>query len=294
MEPTKTNEKVNEKVGAKVGARADARVDAQADARVDVKVSEGVTAKTDAKIEAMRADAEAEAEKASTKAHAEADAKVCARAKELSRASFNQQASSYDEGIQGQHARRLYPHVLHEVVTASEKRYCARRFREESLQLLDVGCGTGALAEVVLSAVPPCNLAGVDISENMLDVARRRFASWEGAPVQFVLADSEALPFADSVFDVVYCCDSFHHYPDLRKAAFEMWRVLVPGGTLVIGDCWQPAPARALMNATMKFGRDGDVRIYSENELREILGEWFAHVAWQRVGTCACIAKAVK
>lgn len=108
------------------------------------------------------------------------------------------------------------------------------------------------------------------------------------------LADAEALPFSEEFFNAVWCNDSFHHYPDPKRAAFETWRVLKPGGSLIIGDVWQPAPARALMNAWMPYSQEGDVRIYSENEMRTILGTWFDTVEWRKVNSTACICIARK
>ena len=48
------------------------------------------------------------------------------------------------------------------------------------------------------------------------------------------------------------------------------------------------------MNAWMPHSCEGDVRIYSEAELRRILGAWFTDVEWRRIGTTACIAVARK
>ena len=62
----------------------------------------------------------------------------------------------------------------------------------------------------------------------------------------------------------------------------------------MIGDVWQPAPARAVMNAWMPHSAEGDVRIYSEREIKEILGKWFDNVNWRRVGSTACLAIARK
>ncbi len=70
--------------------------------------------------------------------------------------------------------------------------------------------------------------------------------------------------------------------------------MLRPGGALVIGDAWQPAPARAIMNAWLPHSGEGDVHIYSEAEMRTILGHWFDGVEWRRVGTTACLAIARK
>lgn len=202
--------------------------------------------------------------------------------KARSKAAFDEQAPIYDEGMQGDHARALYPCILEE----------ARRALEgiPVPSVLDVGCGTGMLSEQLLGALPSCRLTGIDLSPAMVERARARLA--DRAEVRE--ADAERLPFHDGAFDLVVCNDSFHHYPDPDRAAFQMWRVLRKGGALVLGDVWQPAPARAVMNAWMPFSREGDVRIYSETELRAILGTWFQRVRWSRIGLTGCLVVANK
>lgn len=199
-----------------------------------------------------------------------------------SRAAFDAQAATYDEGACGDHARRLYARV-----TRAAERALAD---VPAPRVLDAGCGTGALAERLLAAVPAATLTGVDLSPRMAEVARARL----GGSAEVLLADVERLPFHDASFDLVVCNDSFHHYPSPDRAAFQLWRVLAPGGALVLGDVWQPAPARALMNAWLPRSREGDVRIYSHAELRRILGAWFADVRWERVGLTACLVTARK
>ena len=210
------------------------------------------------------------------------DASASEQLKARSRAAFNEQAATYDEGMQGSHARTLYPHILEEA-KRSLAGACTPR-------VLDVGCGTGALSEQLLAALPDCRLTGIDLSPAMVERARIRLA----ARAEVIEGDAERLPFHDESFDLVVCNDSFHHYPDPDRAAFQMWRVLRRGGTLVMGDAWQPAPARSIMNAWMPFSHEGDVRIYSEAELRLILGSWFQHVDWRRIGTTACLVVAHK
>lgn len=202
--------------------------------------------------------------------------------KARSKAAFDEQAPIYDEGMQGDHARALYPCILEE----------ARRAMESIPvpSVLDVGCGTGMLSERLLGAFPSCRLTGVDLSPAMVERARARLAG----RAEVREADAERLPFHDGAFDLVVCNDSFHHYPDPDRAAFQMWRVLRKGGALVLGDVWQPAPARAVMNAWMPFSHEGDVRIYSEAELRTILGTWFQRVRWSRIGLTGCLVVASK
>jgi ubiquinone/menaquinone biosynthesis C-methylase UbiE len=54
--------------------------------------------------------------------------------------------------------------------------------------------------------------------------------------VEFVVADSEEIPFADGEFSAVTCTTSIHHYPHPEKSVQEMARVLAPGGRIAIGD----------------------------------------------------------
>ena len=152
--------------------------------------------------------------------------------KENSRETFNQQAATYDKDIKGQHARSLYPVLLEKLSHLSFQ--CA----------LDLGCGTGEMMRLILQKDNRKELYGLDLSEEMLSVAKAKLPE----QVKLMLGDSESLPFPDSFFDVVYCNDSFHHYPEPQKVLGEVHRVLKPGGTFLMGDCWQPYMGRAIMN----------------------------------------------
>ena len=204
------------------------------------------------------------------------------KAKALSKAAFDAQAKTYDKGMEGDHARQLYRIVADKVTQACSNIHMPH--------ILDLGCGTGALAEIIQSEIPNCSIVGIDLSPRMVEQARTRLDE----RVEITTGDAEHLPFPDSSFDVVYCNDSFHHYPDPALAAFQAWRVLRAGGTFVIGDVWQPAPARMIMNAWMPHSKEGDVRIYSETEMETILGRWFNDVCWQRVKSTACVVTAQK
>lgn len=203
-------------------------------------------------------------------------------AKNRSRAAFDAQAATYDEDAKGAHSRVLYPFIVEEVVRSLSKKRAPR--------ILDMGCGTGALTELVADALPACALAGIDLSENM---ARKAFERL-GARAEIAVGDAERLPFEDSSFDLLYCNDSFHHYPNPRRVVEQMHRVLVSDGVLVIGDCWLPAGFRAVMNAFLPYSAEGDVRIYSEREMRDMLKGRFASISWRRIGLTASIATARK
>lgn len=199
-------------------------------------------------------------------------------AKENSKAAFNQQAATYDKDIKGQHARSLYPVVLEKLSHIPFQ------------SALDLGCGTGEMLKLILQEDAGKELYGIDLSEKMLQVAKSKLPE----QVKLLLGDSETLPFSDNTFDVVYCNDSFHHYPAPMKVLREVQRVLKPGGTFLMGDCWQPLVGRIIMNFYMRHSKEGDVKIYSEAEIVSMLSEYFRNVSWEQVGNTACIAMGKK
>ena len=198
--------------------------------------------------------------------------------KERSKSTFNQQADTYDEDIHGQHARTLYPVLLSKLAHIPFQR------------ALDLGCGTGEMMKMLLQSDDQRELYGIDLSEKMLSVAEGKLSG----KVQLVLGDSEHLPFADNFFDVVYCNDSFHHYPAPENVIREVQRVLKPGGTFLIGDCWQPLVGRAIMNFYMRHSKEGDVKIYSKEEMISLLSECFHDISWEQVGYTACVSMGIK
>ena len=198
--------------------------------------------------------------------------------KENSKASFNQQAATYDKDIKGRHARSLYPILLEKLSYIHFQ------------SALDLGCGTGEMLKLILQKDRHKELYGIDLSEEMLAVAKAKLPE----QVRLFLGDSESLPFQDNSFDVVYCNDSFHHYPAPQKVLREVHRVLKQGGTFLMGDCWQPFVGRAIMNFYMRHSKEGDVKIYSEAELVSMLSVYFHNVSWEQVGNTACIAMGEK
>ncbi len=100
--------------------------------------------------------------------------------------------------------------------------------------VLDVGCGDGTLA--LLSARNGATrVTGCDPDPRMVARARDR-AIHGNTRIDLAVARSQALPFPDSSFDLVFCITVLAFVPDADNAIREMARVLRPGGRLVIGD----------------------------------------------------------
>src|SRR5215213_3976067 len=101
--------------------------------------------------------------------------------------------------------------------------------------ILDVGPGPGHYAFEMASAVGDTGrVVGVDNAENSLENARRRCAGL--ANVSFHLGDAAALPFAEAAFDAAISTQTFEYLPDVGAALAELFRVLKPGGRVLIHD----------------------------------------------------------
>ena len=92
---------------------------------------------------------------------------------------------------------------------------------------LDAGCGDGRYL-AALAAELPERVAGVDISERILETARQQTAA------ELRQSNLESLPFADGAFDLVLCTQVIEHVLEAERGVAELARVLRPGGTLVI------------------------------------------------------------
>ncbi|MPZ98741.1 MAG: methyltransferase domain-containing protein [Dehalococcoidia bacterium] len=92
-------------------------------------------------------------------------------------------------------------------------------------RVLDVACGTGAVARSVAARVGATGaVTGIDVNPEMLAVAERASAGTSPTPV-FRQADAQALPFEDGAFDVVLCQQALQFMPDAAAAVAEMRRV---------------------------------------------------------------------
>lgn len=104
--------------------------------------------------------------------------------------------------------------------------------------VLDVGCGTGALALLAKRRLGDRGrVVGIDPGEKQLVRARAR-AARRGLDIELQLGVIENLPFPDHTFDVVVSSLMMHHLPDdvKRRGLAEVARVLAPSGRLVIVD----------------------------------------------------------
>ena len=111
-----------------------------------------------------------------------------------------------------------------------------RNHAKQGMKILEVGCGPGSFAEDLVGLDVTC----LDPSAEMLRVAKKRVDTARKSrgeePAKYVEAIAESIPLPDDTFDRVFCLFSFRDFQDKKKGLEEIFRVLKPGGQLVICD----------------------------------------------------------
>ncbi|MEP5255603.1 MAG: bifunctional demethylmenaquinone methyltransferase/2-methoxy-6-polyprenyl-1,4-benzoquinol methylase UbiE [Winogradskyella arenosi] len=100
--------------------------------------------------------------------------------------------------------------------------------------ILDIATGTGDLA-ISLTATNAEEIIGLDISDGMLEVGRKKITAKNLDPIiSMVIGDSEDLPFEDNTFDAITVAFGVRNFEHLEKGLAEILRVLKPNGIFVI------------------------------------------------------------
>jgi ubiquinone/menaquinone biosynthesis C-methylase UbiE len=102
-------------------------------------------------------------------------------------------------------------------------------------RVLDVCCGTGASAIPAAESVGPTGkVTGVDLSQNLLELAKTKATQQGLTNIDFELGDMLHLRFPSETFDAVACVFGIFFVPEMHLAVRELWRCVRPGGKLVI------------------------------------------------------------
>lgn len=111
-------------------------------------------------------------------------------------------------------------------------------------EVLEVGCGSGAMAAGVARTYPDVRLTVTDVDDAMVDAARDRLTRFPN--VKVVKADVTSLPFESAGFDAVTSYLMLHHVIDWVDALAEIARVIRPGGAFMGYDLTNTVLARAV------------------------------------------------
>lgn len=112
---------------------------------------------------------------------------------------------------------------------------------KKGAKILEVGCGRGAGARLILKSFKPSLLCALDLDILMVQKARAYLSADEGERVSLYVGDVFRLPFKDNVLDAVFGFGVLHHVPDWRGAAAEIARVLKIGGIYFVEEFYPSA-----------------------------------------------------
>ena len=136
-------------------------------------------------------------------------------------------------------------HILSLNIDKNWRKKAVRELADEArpLNVLDVACGTGDFTIEIARKVPQgSTVVGVDISDGMIAVGLEKLAKL-GIDAALEVADCEALPYEDNTFDRISVGFGVRNFEHLELGLSEMYRVLTPGGKLVILELSVPSNA---------------------------------------------------
>lgn len=123
-------------------------------------------------------------------------------------------------------------------------------------RVLDVGTGSGVIAlRAAKHLGPQGRMVGVDLSQGMLESARAS-TKLLATPIEFLQMDAERLDFGPASFDIVLSLFAVLHFPNPERAIQEMFRVVRPGGRVVIGIGRGPSVAQFPVGNAMVRARE--------------------------------------
>ena len=117
-------------------------------------------------------------------------------------------------------------------------------------RVLDVATGTADLAIALKRYAPNAEVVGVDFAEPMLEIGRQK-AARAGLTVRLEQGDGMALAFPDASFDAVTIAYGLRNFADVEKGLAEFYRVLRPGGKLVVLEF--PPPPKGIFGSLFRF-----------------------------------------
>jgi ubiquinone/menaquinone biosynthesis C-methylase UbiE len=135
-------------------------------------------------------------------------------------------------------------------------------------RLLDLACGPGIVTAALAEGA--ADVVAFDATPEMLNKARERCGKAGLSNVTFEQGDAAALPFVDGSFDGVVTRLAIHHFAEPGRVIGEMYRVLKPGGRMVVADVIvsEDTEEAALQNAIEIVRDPSHVRMLPESELR--------------------------
>ena len=133
------------------------------------------------------------------------------------------------------------------LIQQRETRFFKRlRNLEPGARCLEIGCGHGAGARIILDTFQPARLDGLDLDPVMIRLASRRQPQWTADRLLFLVGDAQNLPYVDGAMDAVFNFGIIHHLEDWKRGVTEIARVLKKGGGFYFEEIYPPLYANAI------------------------------------------------
>ena len=169
---------------------------------------------------------------------------------------FNRAAAGYDDS---RLVRTYQRRVQALVVDSLDLR--------KGMNVLDLGCGTGwATLEIASRLEGTGRVVGLDLSEGMIEQARKELPRFRYDNVEFVLQSASSLNCA-GCFDYVISTNAFHHFADKEGVFARVWRSMRAGGSFVIQDYCRDFFLMRVVDQMGKIGEKAHVGTTRSSEL---------------------------
>jgi ubiquinone/menaquinone biosynthesis C-methylase UbiE len=126
---------------------------------------------------------------------------------------------------------------------------------ERGSTIVDLGTGPGILSIELHKLLPQAKIIGVDLSSDMLEIARKNADDAGMSDFETRLGKAEEIPIESSSVNLVVTQSSFHEWEDQPKGLSEIFRILKPGGSLILKDynrAWLSGWKRSLLKFLLK------------------------------------------
>jgi demethylmenaquinone methyltransferase/2-methoxy-6-polyprenyl-1,4-benzoquinol methylase len=136
-------------------------------------------------------------------------------------------------------------------------------------KILDIATGTADMAILACKMLKPEQITGIDISEGMLEMGRKKIEKEQLTnKIQLQIGDSETISFANNTFDAVMAAFGVRNFENLEKGLSEMYRVLKPGGHLLILEFSKPQGKfiKKVYNLYMNMMAPKLARLFKQNK----------------------------
>ncbi|HEY6951319.1 MAG TPA: class I SAM-dependent methyltransferase [Bacteroidota bacterium] len=161
-----------------------------------------------------------------------------------------------DLGIEGEKAK-YYDRITrqHRIAEIKEQAREVARHIKEGDSVLEIAPGAGYLS-IELAKLGNYRVTGMDISKDLVEICTNN-AKEAGVQVDFRQGNVAAMPFPAEMFNCTVCVLAFKNFKEPTKALEEMYRVMKPGGTVLIMDLNRNASMKATKRVAEKMGLRG-------------------------------------